>query len=88
MSAVCVFVPVANNFVQPQTASKFGYHSFGEPVRFIYCLLQKIKADSSHHLIKQLDQYMVANHTRFSTTEDKKFLSGTRVMIALNKVGS
>ena len=76
------------NFVHFSTAADQGYHAFGELARFVYCLLQKIKKASSLPLVKQWEEYMVPNHSRFPTTDDKNFLVGTRVMAALGKVGS
>ena len=44
---------VVNNFVHLQTASDYGYHSFGELARFTYCLLQKIKQETSLPPVEQ-----------------------------------
>ena len=52
------------------------------------CLLQKIKKASSLPLVEQWEEYVVANHSRFTPIDDKKFLEGTRVMAALGKVGN
>ena len=81
-------VSVANNFVHPQTANYYGNHTFGELARFIYCLLQKIKQGSSLPLVEQWDEQVLANHLKFPPIADGEFLSGTRVMAALNKIGS
>ena len=39
-------------------------------------------------LIEQWEDYVVPNHSRFAPIDDKNFLEGTRVMVALGKVGS
>ena len=88
MSLRSVFASVANNFVHPQTANYYGYHAFGELARFIYCLHQKIKKGCSLPLVDQWDEYMPANQSRFAAINNEVFLSGTRVLVALNKVGS
>ena len=81
-------VSVANNFVKGQTASDYGYHTFGELARFIYCLLQKIKQGSSLPLVEQWDDYVLPNHSKIPPIADVEFLAGTRVLTALNKIGS
>ena len=81
-------VSVANNFVHCQTASNYGYHTFGELARFIYCLLQMIKQVSSLPLVEQWDDYVLPNHSKFAPIADGEFLAGTRVLAALNKIGS
>ena len=81
-------VSVANNFVQCQTASDYGYHTFGELARFIYCLLQKIKQGSSLPLVEQWDDYVLPNHSKVPPIADGEFLAGTRLLAALNKIGS
>ena len=59
-------VSVANNFIHSQTASDYGYHSIGELARLFYCRVLKIKQGSSLPLLKQWEQYVLANHSRFS----------------------
>ena len=81
-------VSVANNFEHCQTASDYGYHRFGELARFIYCLLQKIKQGSSLPLVEQWDDYVLPNHSKFPPIPDGEVLAGTRVLAALNKIGS
>ena len=81
-------VSVANNFVHCQTASDYGYHTFGELARFNYCLLQKIKQGSSLPLVEQWGDYVLPNHSKFPPIADGDFLAGTRVLAALNKIGS
>ena len=81
-------VSVANNFVHCQTAIDYGYHTFGELARLIYCLLQKIKQSSSLPLVEQWDDYVLPNHSKFRPDADGEFLAGTRVLAALNKIGS
>ena len=87
MSLMNVFVSVAINFVYCSTASDQGYHSFGELARFIYCLLQESKRASSLPLIEQWWEYVTLNYSRFPAIEEKNFLSSTRVIAALGKVG-
>ena len=88
MSVIFVTVSVANNFVQPQTAGDYGYHSFGDLTRFIYCLFQEIQQGSSLPLVEQKDQNVRANLPKSPLPiADEEFLSGTRVPVALNKVG-
>ena len=79
---------VANNFVQSLTAADQGYHSFAELARFAYCLLQKINKTSSLPLVEQWEEYVLPNYSRFPAIDEKDFLSCTRVMAALHKVGS
>ena len=83
---MCSF-SVANNFVHRQTAIDYGYHTFGELARFIYCLLQKIKQGSSLSLVEQWDDCVLPNHSKFPPIADGEFLAGTRVLAALNKIG-
>ena len=81
-------VSVANSFVHCQTARDYGYHKFGELAGFIYCLLQKIKQGSSLPLVEHLDDYTLPNHSKFPPIADGEFLAGTRMLAALNKIGS
>ena len=83
-----VSVSVANNFVHCQTASDYGYHTFRELARFIYCMLQKIQQGSSLPPVEQWDDYVLPNHSKFPPIADGEFLAGTRVSAALNKIGS
>ena len=53
---------VVNNFVHPETASNYGYHTFGDLPRFVYYLLQKFKQGTSLPLVEQWDEYVLANH--------------------------
>ena len=88
LSVIQVPVSVANNFIHRRTADDYGYHTFGELARLIYCLLQKIKQGSSLPLVEQWDEYVLPNHSKFPPTPDGEFLAGTRVLAALNKIGS
>ena len=88
MSMIHVYVSIANIFVHSSTAADQRYHAFGELARFVYCLLQKIKKPSSLPLVEQWEEYVVPNQSRFPAIDDKDFLAGTRVMAALDKVGS
>ena len=78
-------VSIANNFVHTQTASYYGYHSFGKLARFTYCFLRKNKQGSLLPLVEQWEQYLLANHSKFPPIADRDFLSTTRVLAALNK---
>ena len=51
-------------------------------------MLQKIKKASALPLVEQWEEYVVPNHSRFPAIDDRDFLVGTRVMVALGKVGS
>ena len=88
MSMMHASVSVANNFVHSFTAAGQGYHAFGELARFVYCLLQKIKRASSLPLVEQWEEYVVPNRSRFPGIDEKDVIAGTRVMAALDKVGS
>ena len=88
MSMKHVFVSVANSFVHSFTAADQGYHAFGEWARFFYCLQQKNRKDSSLHLVEQWEEYVIPNISRLPAIDEKNFLSGTRVMTALDKVCS
>ena len=83
-----VSVSVANNFIHCQTADDYGCHTFGELAQFIYCLLQKIKQGSSLPLLEQWDEHLLPNHSKFPPISDGEFLARTRVLAALNKIGS
>ena len=83
-----VSVSVANDFIHRETADDYGYHMFGELARFIYCLLQKIKQGSNLPLVEQWEEYVLPNHSKFPPFSDGEFLAGTRVLAALNKIGS
>ena len=87
-SMIHVSVSVTNNFVHSSTAADKGYHAFGELARFVYCLLQKIKEASSLPLVEHWEDYVVPNHSRFPAVDAKDFLANTRVMVALDNVGS
>ena len=39
-------------------------------------------------LVEQWEEYVVPNHSRFPAIDEKDFLANTRVMAALDKVGS
>ena len=81
-------VSVAKNFVHPSTAADQGYHTFGELAQFVYCLLQKNKKALSLPLVEKWEEYVVPNHSRFPAIDEKDFVAGTRVIVALDKVGS
>ena len=79
---------LANFFVYPQTVSDFGYHSFGELVDFVYCILQRKRQRASLPLVEQWEQYVMAGHSKFAPIADRELLSGMRVLAALIEFGS
>ena len=82
------FFSVANNFVRPQSSADYGYYAYGEVSHFVYCLLQKFKQSSVLPLVEKWEEYMTPNHSKFAAIEEDRFLAGTRVLSALEKVGS
>ena len=88
LSMIYVSLSVANNFIHSSTAADQWYHAFGELARFVYCLLQKVMKASSLPLVEQWEEYVVSNHSRFPAFDEKDFVAGTRVMVALDKIGS
>ena len=87
LSITHVSVSVANNFVRPQSSADYGYYAYGEVSHFVYCLLQKIKQSSVLPLVEKWEEYMTPNHSQFAAIEEDRFLAGTRVSSALEKVG-
>ena len=88
LSITDVSVSVANNFIRPQSSADYGYYAFGEVSHFVYCLLQKIKQGSVLPFVEKWEEYMTPNHSKFAAIEEDRFLAGTRVLSALEKVGS
>ena len=88
LSVTHVLVSVANNFVRPQSSADYGYYAYGEVSHFVYCLLQKIKQSSVLPLVEKWEEYMTPNHSKFAAIEEDRFLAGTRVLSALETVGS
>ena len=88
MSMINSSVSLANIFVHSSTAADQGYHSFVDLARFLYCLLQKNENASSLSLVEQWEEYVTPNPSWFPAIEEKDFLSKTRVMARLDKVGS
>ena len=88
LSVTLVSVSVAHNFVRPQSSADYGYYAYGEVSHFVYCLLQKIKQSSVLLLVEKWEEYMTPNHSKFAAIEEDRFLAGTRVSSALEKVGS
>ena len=88
LSMTHVSVSVANNFVRPQSSADYGYYAYGEVSHFVYCLLQKIKQSSALPLVEKWEEYMTPKHSKFASIEEDRFLTGTRVLSALEKVGS
>ena len=86
MSMIYVSVSVSNDCVHLSTAADHGYDSFAEMARIIHCLLQKMKMASSLPLVEQWEEFVTRNHLRFPAIDEKDFLSGTSVMVAVDKV--
>ena len=81
-------VSVDNKFVHFQSTADYGYYAFGEVAQFVHCLLRKIKKSSLLLLVEQREEYIAANHSIIAAIEEEHFLAGTRVLVALAKVGS
>ena len=84
-------VSVANNFHQSQTASGYGYHSFGELACFVYCLLQKTKQGSLLPLVELVLLFQVFQPTAPIVREPEAcgkplIINLERVMICENDV--
>ena len=88
LSITHLSVSVANNFVRPQSSADYGYYAYGEVSHFVYCLPQKIKQSSVLPLVEKWEEYITPNHSKFAAIEEDRFLAGTRVSSALEKVGS
>ena len=88
LSLIHVSVSVANTFVHSSIAADQAYYAFRELARFVHCLVQKIKKGSLLPPVEQWEEYVIANRSRFPAIDDKVLLAGTRVMAALDKVGS
>ena len=58
LSVIHASVSVANNFIHRQTADDYGYHTFGELARFIYCLLRGPVTCGGRFIIN-LDRVMI-----------------------------
>ena len=48
----------------------------------------KIKKSSVLPLVEQWEEYMATNHSIFAAIDQEHFLAGTRLMVALEEVGS
>ena len=71
------------------SAADYGYYAFGEVAQFVFCLLQKIRQSSVLPLVEQKEEYMAPNHSKFvAIAAEDRFLAGTRVLSALEKVAS
>ena len=81
-------VSVDNSFVHRQSAADYGYYAFGEFIHFVRCLLQKFKQGSVLPLVGQWKENMAHNQSKFAAIEEDQFPAGTRVLSALEKVGS
>ena len=85
---VCV-VLVAHNFTELNSGrTDYGYLAFGELLRFVYCLLQKVKLSSDLPVIEKWEAYMPPNHSCFGAIPEEHFLEGTRLLSSLEKVNS
>ena len=84
----CV-VLLAHNFTELDSGrSDYGYLSFGEFSRFVYCLLQKVKRSSDLPVIDKWEAYMLPNHSCFQVTEEEHFLERTGLLSSLEKINS
>ena len=66
----------------------YEYYAFGEVSHFVYCLLQNIKQSSVLPLVEKWEEYMTPNHSKFAAIGEDRFLAGTRVLSALEMLGS
>ena len=85
---VCV-VLVAYNFTELNSGrADYGYLSFGELSRFVYCLLQKVEQSNDLPVIEKWEAYMLPNHPCFGAIPEEHFLEGTRLLSSHEKVNS
>ena len=82
------YVSGSNNFFPPQSSADYGFYAYGEVSHFVYCLLQKIKQSGVLPLVEKWEEYMTPNQSKFAAIEADRFLASTRVLSALEKVGS
>ena len=85
---VCV-VSVAHNFTELDAGlADYGYLAFGEPSRFVYCLLQKVKRSSDLPVIEKWEAFMLPTHSCFGSIAEDHFLEGTRLLASLEEINS
>ena len=72
----------------PSNVCDCGYQVYGELARFTYCLLQKIKSAQALPLIEKWQYFIFPNHSWFLPVEEKEFLAGSPIAVALENVGS
>ena len=78
-----------NNFMAEQSpGSGYGYRAYGELSHFVYCILQKIRKSESLPLVEKWEDYMLPNHSSFAAIDEERFLVGTRINAALEKMSS
>ena len=86
--SACV-VLVAHNITELNSGrADYGYLTFGELSRFVYCLLQKVKLSSDLPVIENWEAYMLPNHSCFGAINEEHFLEGTRPLASLEKINS
>ena len=86
LNIVC-FVLVAHNFTELDSGrADYGYLAFGEPSRFVYCLLQKMKQSSDLPGIEKWEADGLPNHSCFGAIAEEHFLEGTRLLSSLEKI--
>ena len=78
-----------NIFMAEQSpGSGYGDRAYGELSHFVYCILQKIKKSESLPLVAKCEDYMLPNHSSFAAIDEERFLVGTRINAALEKMPS
>ena len=92
MSPYAVFtfcVSHAHVFTADQSSGcDYGYQAYRELTGFTNCLLQKIKAAQTLPLIVKWENFILPNHSRFPPIEEKQFLAGSQIAVALEEVGN
>ena len=78
-----------NNIIAEQSpGSGYGYRAYGELSHFVYCILQKIRKSESLPLVEKWEDYMLPNHSSFAAIDEERFLVGTRINAAPEKMSS
>ena len=57
-------------------------------LRFVYCLLQKMKRSSDLPVIEKWEAYMLLNYSCFGAIAKEHFLEGTCLLSSLGKINS
>ena len=81
-------VSVANDFFSPANSERLWIPLIWWVGSLHLLLFQKIKQRSFFALLDQWDEYVLANCSKFPSIANESFLSRTRVLRALNKIGS